>query len=261
MPTRRIVHAKQGANRVNPKQNPVRPTEIPHDVEARYKAIQDEIQRLQPSPEVLAGETREARYARQRRLRQLRREFDAASRYPLARRQRSGATTVVLMAGLGILLCMLSVGGGVLVNNILNRPPDITGTITNFMDDIKAQNYSDAHTYLSSSAQDVQSFLGTASTADDIMGVVTKYQKTGQINGLAGQTSATVTFTVNRAGNDQDNGYDKSAPASYSSIVIIMNYINGAWQILDYGSLFSAPSPTTPTPAPASPTPTPSKGK
>ncbi len=245
---------------MNPKQNPARPTEIPPDVEARYKAIQAEMAQLQLSPQAVAGESREARYARQQRLRKLRREFDAASRYPLARRQRSGATTVVLMASIGILLCMLSIGGGAIVNNLLNRPADISGTITEFMDDIKAQDYFAAHGLLLG-AQDLQSFKGTASQADQAMGPVTKYVQTGQQGGNSGSFTATVTFTVTRAGNSDDSsGYTKRPAASYPSIVIILNYINGQWQIEDVGNLFQVPDSTTPTPATA-PTPSPTKGK
>ncbi|MBA3826788.1 MAG: hypothetical protein H0X24_23195 [Ktedonobacterales bacterium] len=245
---------------MNPKQNPARPSEIPPDVEARYRAIQAEMQQLQLAPEALVGESREARYARQQRLRQLRREFDAASRYPLARRQRSAATTVVLMASVGVLLCMLSIGGGVLVNNILSRPPDISGTITNFMDDIKSQDYSSAYTYLAQNGQDVQAFIGTAGTADNAMGNVIKYQQISQINGKSGDVTASVTFNITRAGNDStDLGYDKRPGGVYPSIVVIMTYGGDKWRVSDYGSLFRVvPLGDTPTPAV---TPTPAKGK
>ena len=204
---------------MNPKQNRARRTEIPPDMEAR-----------------------------QQRQSQSRSEYDPiapVARLPLKRRRRSGALTIVLMAGAGIVLCVLSIGGGILVNGILNRAPDIGGTITGFMDDITAQHYSDAHAFLPTGGQDALSFQSAAETADNTMGQVVKYHKDNQDGGKSGDIIATVTFTVARAGITSKQaaatGFNTHAAASYPSIVIIMNYIGGAWKISDYGSLFACP--------------------
>ena len=234
---------------MNPKTNPARPAEIPPDVEARYQAIQAEMQQLQLAPEALAGESREARYAREQRLRKLRREFDAMSRYPLARRQRSGATTVVLMAAVGVLLCMLSIGGGILVNTLLSRPPDISGTISGFMDAIKSQDYATAHTYLGVSALDVQAFTGAAQQADQALGNMTDYQLKEQLNGKSGDTTASATFQIMRAGNDGSDGYPAWTPHPYL-VTIGLNYYSGAWVITNLGGMFTKPPDATPVPTP-----------
>jgi hypothetical protein len=142
-----------------------------------------------------------------------------------------------------VLLCILSIGGGILVNAVISRPPDISGTINGFMDDVKSQDYGQAFTNLSLGAGDLQAFSGTAQTADQLMGDVTNYKLISQLQGKSGDIAATVNFTVTRAGNDGSNGYNKWPGGDYHSIIIHLNYYGGRWEISDVGSLFSCTTP------------------
>lgn len=215
------------------------PSEIPTDVETRYKEIQEEMRQLQLSPEALQGESREARFEREQRLRALRREFDSMARIPLARRQRTGAT-VLIMSGIALLLCVISLFGGMALANNLGKAPDIQGTATNFMDAIKTQDYAGAHTYLIND-QDASGFEQKGTEADTALGVVTHYNELSHTGGNSGDTSGFATFEVDRAGGKGITGCQLVKAAQYV-VVLQFTYVNGSWGIIDYGKLFDLPT-------------------
>ena len=216
------------------------PPEIPADVEARYKEIQAELQRLQLSPEATQGESRQARYERQQRLRSLRREFDQSSRVPLAKRQLKTGMTVLIMAGVALMVCALSIGGGMLLATTLSRPPDISGTASQFLDAVKAQDYGTAYNSLLQ-AQDANGFTQQATDADTAMGNVTAYTKLSQLQGASGDSVGSAAYKITRAGGPGVTG-GKPFPKNYSyTIVIKFIYTNGAWGITTYDPLFTIP--------------------
>ena len=216
------------------------PPEIPADVEARYKEIQAEMQRLQLSPEATQGESRQARFERQQRLRSLRREFDHSARVPLAKRQLKSGTTVLIMACVALLVCAMSVGGGMLLANSLGRAPDIAGTAANFLDDVKTQDYTSAYALLLQ-ASDASGFTQQATDADTAMGQVISYSKKSQVQGASGDSAGSAAYVIIRAGGPGVTG-GKPFPKNYSTTVVIdFIYANGAWGITTYDPLFTIP--------------------
>ena len=216
------------------------PPEIPADVEARYKEIQAEMQRLQLSPEATQGESRQARYERQQRLRTLRNEFDRSSRVPLAKRQLKTGTTVLIMAGVALLVCAMSIGGGMLLANSLGRAPDIAGTASNFLDAVKTQDYSTAYTYLLQ-AQDSAGFTQQANAADTAMGQVVSYTKKSQVRGASGDSDGSAAYVIVRAGGPGLTGGKPFAKNYSYTVVIDFIYTSGAWGITTYDPLFTIP--------------------
>ncbi len=219
---------------MDPRTPNVTPPEIPPDVEARYKEIQEELQRLELSPEATSGESREARFARLQRIKALRREFDRMSRVPFSRRRRQNtAFTVLAMFGIAVMLCALSIGGGMLLAAQLNRPPDVSSTATHFLDDIKQSDYSDAFQYLSRGFVPLD-FNREGSDEDTKLGPVTNYQQISQTGGKSGDTTGSATYKITRQGTK-----DIPGPITYD-VVFIFNYTTAyGWQIADYGTLFS----------------------
>jgi hypothetical protein len=218
---------------VDPRYSTINTPEIPPDVEARYKEIQEELQRLSIAPEATAGESRAARYARRQRIKALRTEFDSMARTPLARRQRTGYT-VLAMVGVALLLCALSLGGGVLLANQLNRPPDISSTATGFLDKIKQQDYGGAYAYLARGFEP-EAFTLQAQTADTQFGSLTNYTKLSQQGGQSGDTTGSASFEVYRSGGTVKK-------ANHYVIVLQFTYASNTWQIFDYGEIFKGPS-------------------
>jgi hypothetical protein len=237
-----MITNPRGELRVRPAPSNHTPADIPPDVEARYREIQEEMQRLDLSPEATHGETREARFERRQRLKALRSEFDSMARVPLARRQRQRTgMTVLLMAGMAVLLCVLSVGGGIALENILSRQPDLSSVATGFMDAIKAQDYSTAHSYIPSDS-DAQAFGQKAEAADSAYGPVTGYLKISQTGGASGQTNGTITYQVSRNAGGQ--GLNGSTPTKIKPYIVIIQFVytGNSWSVLFYGNLFSPPT-------------------
>ncbi len=220
---------------------PIRPQpEIPPDVEARYKEIQAELQRLPLSPEATAGESRAARLERADRLLAMRRRFDRMSQRPLAQRARQRTNiTIALIAGLGVLLCIVSLGGGVLLAGVLNRPPDITTTASNFFTSLEGQDYATAHSYVDPHIE-AQSFATQAQAADAGLGQIVSASKKTQAGGTSGMATGSATYLVKRQGgpssdtkNDPTNTYLVQLDFTYSS--------TQGWLITSYSNLFTLP--------------------
>jgi hypothetical protein len=230
--------------------NNAQPPEIPADVETRYKAIQEEMQGLELAPEARAGESREARFAREERIKALRREFDTMARTPLARRRPKTGITVLVMLGAAMLLCALSIGGGVILANMLNQPPDFSSASNGFLNYVMKQDYESAVAYLTNGFRYV-TLQDEGQTADTDYGPVTGFNIHEQVGGNSGDTSAAVQYQIFRAGK----GTKATAPFSY---YIIMHFTysasTGSWLIFDFGDLFA---PTKGDLAQPTPTPTP----
>lgn len=232
---------------MTPRTPNAQPPEIPDDVEARYKAIQEEMQSLELAPEAIAGESREARFAREERIKALRREFDTMARTPLAKRRPKTGITVLVMLGAAVLLCVLSIGGGVILGSILSRPPDFTSAANSFFGYVEQQDYSSAVSLMTRGFVPITiQDLGT--TADSDYGPVTSFTQLVQVGGKSGDTDAVVQYKIVRSGGTKHQG------AFSYYIIMKFTYTAGAWLLYDYGDLF-APSQADlaqPTPIPVS---------
>jgi hypothetical protein len=235
---------------VTPRTPNAQPSEIPADVETRYKAIQEEMQRLELAPEATAGESREARFAREERIKALRREFDSMARTPLARRRPKTGITVLVMFGAAVLLCALSIGGGVLLGGILSRPPDFSSAATSFFDYVEQRDYGSAVSLLTRGFVPI-TVQDEGTTADVSFGPVTKYLSLEHVGGNSGDSSATAQFEIFRSGGTMNNN---TAFHYYITMQFTYSASNSSWLIYDYGHLFA---PTTEDLAQPTATPTP----
>jgi hypothetical protein len=209
--------------------------EMPDDIERRFAELQGEMQRVDLSPSTVAGETREERYERVKRLQAHRREFDSMSRYPLAKRARTNPITIIAMAGISVLLCMFSFIGGTLLNGVINRPAQFTDVSTYFWQYMVTQQYDSASRYVTKEVGTVVSFSQQANDTDTALGKISKITPLSQNqNG----SSAKGIYTVTRAGgtvNKQQN--DSTVQLSF-----VYNSNSNSWQINSVGTLFTAPS-------------------
>jgi len=211
---------------------------MPDDVEKRYNELQEELQKIEISPTVTEGETREERYARKQRLEARRREFDRMSRYPLAKRQRTKPTIVLGMIGVTIMLCFISFAGGSLLSNFINgQQSSVSSVYHNFWDNLVTQQYSAAYQSVDPS---ITNFEDQAAQSDKQMGKILSYNLTSQDSNTA---SAKLTFQINRKGGLSIK------PATYL-VTLTMTYskTSSTWVIRDFGSVFTIPE-TTPTPS------------
>ncbi len=218
---------------MNPRLPNANTPEVPADVEARYKEIQEELQRLNIAPEATAGESREARFERRQRIKALRQEFASTARPPSGARQHTGYT-VLAMVGIALLLCAFSVGGGMLLANQLNRPADISGTTTDFLDKIKQQDYGGAITDLAPGFEP-ESFTLQAQSADKQFGTLTNYTKLSQQGGKSGDATGSASYEIYRSGGT-------AMKANHYVIVLQFTYTSNHWQIFDYGGIFKGPT-------------------
>jgi hypothetical protein len=220
---------------------PNRPqSDIPSDVEARYKEMQAELQRLTLSPEATAGESREARLEREDRLLAMRRQFDRMSQRPLSQRARQRTNiTIALIAGLGVLLCIISLGGGVLLAGALSRPPDIAATASNFFSALETADYATAHSYVDPHIE-AQTFATQAQAADSGLGSIVSAVKKAQVGGTSGAATGSATYLVKRKGGQLSDTKDDPTNTYLIQLDFTYNSSQG-WLITNYSALFTLP--------------------
>lgn len=218
--------------------------QLPDDVERRYKELQDEIRKLELSPATRQGESREERYARRQRLQARRREFEQMVRRPLALRALSNPLTVGAMLGAIVLLCAISFLGGVALTGVFNKPALATDTAAQFWSAMENGDFGIAHQYLDPH-QDLQQFTQQANDAQLTLGPIVNIQLIAQTGGQAKDNSASLTYTVMRAGTANVKSFSMPVTLRFENL-----QSNGGWLIVDFGNLFpsSPPAPTTATP-------------
>lgn len=210
--------------------------DIPPDVERRYQELQEEVRKIDLSPATLAGESHAERFERRQRLRVRRREFEANARYPIAGRRMTNPATIAAMIGITVMLCLVSFGGGVALSGLLNRPPDISGTASNFWSSMESRDYALAHSYLNPNS-DLPTFSQGAQLAQTQLGDISKVSlvpKT-QVGGTSKDTTGKAQYSFTRSG-----GTCKPA-ATYTATLLFYYSSSNGWLINDYGSLLAVP--------------------
>lgn len=229
----------KGERHVDPRygQQPHRsqPRDMSGDAEARYRDMQAAKRQRDLAPATWDDESREQRADRGQRNPTTRQDLNNKARQPV---NLKSTLIVVGIVSICALLCVISIGGGILLSGTLNRTPDITSTASLFYSALRGQDYGPAHDLINSNVSQLQQFTQDATDTDRALGHITTWklisQQGGGTNAKSGAIGSAL-YQITRAGGTYNA---KATPQHTYNIAMTFSYSGSGWQITGYDDLF-----------------------
>ena len=205
--------------------------------------------RVAPERPVLpyAQETSQAQHERTERLRNMRQDFLDHAQTKIAPQKPRNIFLAVILSAVMLGLCIAGVIAFFQLRSTLFAPSG-QDVVTQFMDDMKSQNYSDAYADCASTVQEVSGngsrqlqgqndFIKQAQDADK-NGKITAYTQTG--SNTIDSNTIQYTFSVTRSGGSPV--VQTTAPVK----LVVTKQGDGSWKISSIDGALLPPAPAPP---------------